>query len=300
MDDYTLMHLCCGDGDDGGGDGDVMAGGGLHGVSRGGDGLLSCLFPHISAQPTITVVSGGSMIIVRKKRGSNGGNGGRRGAIKGFSWDSRIRLLMVIARVRRDAPLPLFLTLTYPDRFPEPLEAKKHFNMLLWRIGRKFKGAVGLIWKLEPQQRGAPHFHCLVWGVKFEELFPWVAFQWYEIAGGGDERHLKWHLGAYDNEPCVGQVRSWRGVWSYASKYLGKTFEVAEWGDKWTGRYWGVRWPQNIPFGQERVIPIDFGKAVEIMRYQRRFSHAPGRDYAKLVTFCNADLWRDKLLGGDI
>lgn len=206
--------------------------------------------------------------------------------------------MQLIAKIRRDAPLPLFLTLTYPNEFPEPADAKRHFNLLLWRIGRKFKGKVGLIWKLEPQQRGAPHFHCLVWGVSLEELFPWVAFEWYEIAGGGDERHLKWHLGAYDNEPCVGQVRSWRGVWSYASKYLGKTFEVAEWGDKWTGRYWGVRWSENIPFGEKFEIRLDVHQVVQVMRYQRRFSGVSSARGSgnSLVTFCDVNQWVRKLL----
>ena len=86
------------------------------------------------------------------------------------------------------------------------------------------------IWKLEPQERGAPHYHCLIWGVDEEDLFDFVAYTWYEIAGNNDRNHLKFHLGLLPNsKPCVSKVRSWRGVWAYASKYLGKTFEVAGW-----------------------------------------------------------------------
>ena len=38
-------------------------------------------------------------------------------------------------------------------------------------------------WKLEPQERGAPHYHCLIWGVDEGELLDFVAYTWYEIAG---------------------------------------------------------------------------------------------------------------------
>ena len=47
-------------------------------------------------------------------------------------------------------------------------------------------------------------------------------------------------------------MNSFKGVWFYASKYLGKTFEVAGWNSKWTGRYWAVAAPENIPFGELR------------------------------------------------
>ena len=67
------------------------------------------------------------------------------------------------------------------------------------------------------------------------------------------------------------KVRSFKGVWSYASKYLGKTFQVDQWGKLWTGRFWGVGHKENIPFGELKEFDISYREANTIMRYQRRY-----------------------------
>ena len=153
----------------------------------------------------------------------------------------------------------------------------------------------GSIWKLEPQERGAPHYHILTWGASLGELYPFVPSAWYDIAGGGDPNHLQFHLGLLrDSRPCVEPVRDWRGVWSYASKYLGKTFDVAGWENQWTGRYWGVINRDNIPFGEVVHVPVTHAQAVQVQRYQRRFSGVK-KSTRSLTTFCDADQWAEKL-----
>jgi hypothetical protein len=215
--------------------------------------------------------------------------------------------MRTIARVRRDADLPMFVTLTYPDKFPDPVESKIHLDNFIKRFRRRFPKA-GWIWKLEPQERGAPHFHLLVWGVDFIRLSFWVPGTWFAIAGGGDPKHLAWHEGrcGHGNKHCVERVRSFKGVWFYASKYLGKKFEVAGWNNKWTGRYWGVIAPENIPFGELRELVITRRQAVQIMRYQRRFSRSKkvqGKkirklrgDRRSLSIFCDASQWVERLI----
>jgi len=216
----------------------------------------------------------------------------------------------MIARVKRDAVLPLFVTLTYPDKFPSARESKRHLDIFLKRIRRAFPVAGG-IWKLEPQQRGAPHYHLLVWGaplVVVDEinmtvsgLRYFIPSAWYEIAGGGDEKHLLWHEGllGHGNKQCVQAVRSWRGVWSYASKYLGKTFDVSGWENQWTGRYWGVFNPSAIPFGETKIVMVTRGQAVRMMRMQKRFAyHHKKMHYKKnnsMTIFCDASQWVEKL-----
>ena len=203
--------------------------------------------------------------------------------------------MMMIAQVRQDAELPDFVTLTYPDAFPTVERAKRDIKVFLQRLERQFPDA-GYIWKLEPQQRGAPHYHLLVWGCKEGELFRWVVNSWYEIAGNGDFNHWKFHSGALEgSKPCVQKVRSFKGVWSYASKYIGKTFDVAEWGEQWTGRFWGVGSRQNIPFGEIENIEVTMKQVISIMRYQRRYSGIKSRQYDSLTIFCNANHWIDKL-----
>jgi len=226
--------------------------------------------------------------------------GGLRGSVSGFSRQSRYRLMQTIGSIRREAELPDFVTLTYPENFPTVEQSKRDLKIFLQRLNRKFPQA-GYIWKLEPQDRGAPHFHMLVWGCETKTLFRWVCVNWYDIAGQGDINAFLFLQGALkDSKPCVAKVRSWRGVWSYASKYLGKTFEVAQWGDKWTGRFWGIGKRSNIPFGEEIKIEITKRQVVQIMRFQRRYAHIKGRSQNSLTIFCDADQWINKLFADSL
>jgi len=228
--------------------------------------------------------------------------GGKRGMVEGFSGDARRRLMYLIAGVRRDAGLPLFVTLTYPESFPDPKDSKRHLKMFFQRLTRAYPSH-GSVWKLEPQQRGAPHYHILIWGCDLVEMMKFIPWAWFEIAGAGDVRHLMWHVGALGNGnlPCVQQVHSFKGVMAYASKYLGKTFIDEVWGEKWTGRYWGVVNRDCVPLGELVEQEIASSKALELRRYQRRFSKLKNfRSNKSFTIFCDADQWIDKVIGGEI
>jgi hypothetical protein len=248
--------------------------------------------------PYVEYRRGASILKVSKAEPTEQHGGGLRGVVKGFSRGSRRRLMSVIAGVQRDAVLPVFVTLTYPKTFPEPKQSKKDLKSFIMRMKRAFPGA-GIIWKLEPQKRGAPHFHLLVWGVKVASLRAWVPTAWFEIAGGGDNLHLLWHEGKLKNKHCTQQVNSFKGVWAYASKYLGKTFEVAGWDSKAVGRFWAVVNPANIPFGEPMKIDITRADAVQGIRYIKRVIHAKKRSYPSLSMFCDSQQWIDRIFGGD-
>ena len=260
------------------------------GAASGGDTLSKA---HI--RPFVEYRAGGSLLKTCKGGETKAVGGAPRGQIKGFSDDARRRLLYAIGAVRRDADLPLFITLTYPNAFPSPAVSKRHLKMFWQRLNRLVPSH-GSIWKLEPQERGAPHYHILTWGVDVNSLVYAVPGMWSDIASGGDPLHLKWHLGLLGNGnvPCVQQVRSLRGVWSYASKYLGKTFQVAEWSDKWTGRYWGIINRYNIPFGDLVQQEVTEKQVFQVQRYQRRFSGIR-RSNRSVTIFCDASQWIDKL-----
>lgn len=240
--------------------------------------------------PFLEYSSGASLLKVSRGIEGEQVGGGKRGAVKGFTVASRRRLMQTIARIRRDAELPCFVTLTYPSVFPSPKESKRHMEIFIKRIKRKFDG-VGFIWKLEPQERGAPHYHLLVWGVHEVELRAWIPKAWFAIAGNDDQNHFLFHVGALGNQHCVQRVRSFRGVWSYASKYLGKTFDVAGWDEKPTGRFWAVVNRSNVPFGETLTVEIPYKQATHIMRYQRRFAKLKRRSFPSLTTFCDAEQW---------
>lgn len=244
-------------------------------------------------------------------KASSGGTGeqiggGIRGQIDGFSWASRRRLMQTIGKVKRDADLPAFVTLTYPGEFPtDPCEVKRHLDIFFKRVKRKFRGEVGAIWKMEPQERGAAHFHILVWGADFDTLREFVPAAWYEIAGAGDGNHFLWHCGVLGNgnQHCVQQVKSFAGVWSYAAKYLGKSFEIAGWQN--VGRFWGVINRGKIPFGEKIIIEVNKAKSTVVMRYQRRFMRVSRQGKLRkkisargksLTIFCDASQWANRLL----
>jgi hypothetical protein len=128
--------------------------------------------------------------------------------------------------------------------------------------------------------------------VSLEELRAFVPGCWFKIAGQGDKYHLLFHEGKLGNEHCCGQVKSFRGVWFYAAKYIGKTFEIKGW--KWPGRVWGVRFPKAIPFGELKSATLGGVLLNDLMRYQRRFAgvRACGRG---LTVFCDADQWVRRL-----
>lgn len=246
-------------------------------------------------KPSISWRIGAS--ILKTSQGSNGEKvgGGKRKPIAGFSSDSRRRLMYAIASIRRSAELPCFVTLTYPDEFPDPRSSKRHLKMFIQRLQRAYTQS-SAIWKLEPQERGAPHYHLLVWGCDEESLRGFVPSAWYSIAGRGDVQHLYFHQGLYGNQHCVNQVRSWRGVWSYASKYLGKTFEVAGWDEVHTGRFWGYVNKDKIPFGVLCEYEYPAKKVFHVMRYQRRFSKRKTSNKG-FTLFCDVDQWIKNIVG---
>ena len=214
------------------------------------------------------------------------GGGGRRGVIGRFSRGSRRRLLRKLSQVQR-GKIPVFITLTYPGEYDQSPDIwKRHLDKLGKRIRRRFK-SVGIFWKLEPQKRGAPHFHLLVWGASYWELKAWTARAWYEVVNSGDERHLR-------AGTRVEKIRSWRGVFWYASKYMGKEVEALP-GWEAVGRYWGVIGESSIPWGSLVEVAITYPEAIGLIRLMRRSIGVRGRNYASLTGIVNADFWFDRL-----
>ena len=86
-----------------------------------------------------------------------------------FSKKSRRRLLQKMRRVNREKMnLPFFITLTYHKNYRDPKGSKKHLNRFLMKIRRHCEAAgcadrFAYVWKMEPQERGAVHFHLAMW-----------------------------------------------------------------------------------------------------------------------------------------
>lgn len=192
-----------------------------------------------------------------------------RSRISGFSRSSQQRLRVLTNSLPDTLPLPLFITLTYPNEWPaKAAKWKKDLNVVLQLLGDNFDKPV-IIWKLEPQERGAPHFHLAV----YTEMWmgpKWLARKWYRIVGSGDRRHLRAGTG-------VERARTRRGSLSYIAKYIGKAFTAPP-GWEHVGRYWGVR---NRPKGMLKRVWVPQRSAYLIRRALWRFRASHNRRYKR-------------------
>ena len=217
---------------------------------------------------------GGRFVRVQIPCGRRGG--GRRGEVEGFSRGARRRLLMFVNSIDRSRSSPgqvLFVTLTYGEVFPAAREAKRDLKVILQRFRRAW-GTRPHIWKLEPQKRGAPHFHLLLMmesQYNLDEQIKWWASTWAELVGGDElEKVERVHLGRAggNNKPCCERPNEWGGVLNYVGKYIGKVTggiedfdasEISERSEKWRkpGRFWGIGhrelWPIKI---EVREVPL--------------------------------------------
>ena len=194
-----------------------------------------------------------------------------RGKVDGFSRKSQQRLRRRVSEADKEqCGVPFFVTLTYPGIFPaDRCEWMRHLNNLDRRIRSRFSEFVFFVWKLEPQKRGAPHFHLVlcIEGEKSDDSFlpilrEFIAEAWFEVVGTGKPEHLM--AGTQ-----VQQVKSWEGVKHYTSKYISKTFDGDEVPDWWQpGRYWGVR--GLIPT-HKVLVKLDLTQFYQIRRLANRF-----------------------------
>ena len=191
----------------------------------------------------------------------------KRGKIGGFTVKARGRLMTICACIRRDAAA-LFVTLTYPSAWDgDPKRWKRDLDAFGKWLRREFPGC-SAIWKLEPQQRGAPHFHLLVWGIAFLH-HQRLARRWFEIVGSNDPRHLA-------AGTRVEAVRSRNGVMRYASKlYMGKDFQMPA-GWEHVGRFWGVIGRADLPLSKCETFVEPSTVMARFRRIVRRFLHAKG------------------------
>lgn len=87
----------------------------------------------------------------------------RRRPITGFSRGSRYRMIKMISSIDVDQmPPPLFVTLTYPARYPRRTRTIVR-DLRWWLEACKRDGIDANVWRIEFQKRGAPHFHFLLW-----------------------------------------------------------------------------------------------------------------------------------------
>ena len=214
----------------------------------------------------------------------------KRGSVETFSRKSRKRLLEFANRIdiagsSRDKPI-VFITLTYGQWWANSDYAKKHLRAFLERLRRCSPDASG-IWRVEGQSRGAPHFHLLLFNLKYipkEDISSW----WAEIVGT-DFLDYKNPISPRAPFTRIEAITNPSKVMRYVSKYVAKMPEknlsepaaasdferrgAAAGGfnyvpylhepcpnpafSEWSGRHWGIFNKDKIPFAEAITIVLD-------------------------------------------
>ena len=231
--------------------------------------------------------------------------GGKRGVVSRFSAASRLRLLKLFSSMDIDNRLfACFITLTYPAEFPSPAVAKEHRRAFQERL-KRFAPACSWVWRMEFQDRGAPHFHFVVFGLPFLDKLK-VRQWWAEIIGIAPDADLFTRIEA---------IRSKKMLFGYVSKYVAKVpdggFNLPAYlhdgefvhpvtGEKSgsVGRYWGVGNSEKFPFSLLTMIEIPAAALSSFYSFRRGARHAykgcsrrPGQGFSLFVS--DAKNWLD-------
>lgn len=185
--------------------------------------------------------------------------------------------MQLLNSINRDqAAIPYFITLTYHETWPKDRHGRKaHLDAFRKRLERCY-GHFPAVWRLEFQKRGAPHYHLLAWLPVHRlpgglwRLREAVAWFWNDVVDPGNVKHLQ-------ASTSLEIPRSWRGVNSYAAKYMGKLERLQE-GAPSVGRFWGV-WRRGM-------LPITYithslttNRALRLRRVFRNFSKVRQRSH---------------------
>lgn len=244
-------------------------------------GLVKCDISHREGK--ISVFIHADLVKVKRTGGDTRGGGGLRAEVRGFSHEARRRMLEAMACTHDlDTRPGLFITLTYPDIFPDAAETwHRDLDVLIKRV-RRIIPHVGGFWRLElkPRLSGenegvfAPHFHLTVFtpdkykGRRLHWLRLWFSLAWYEIVNSGDERHKA----AGTN---VRTIYNRAHAMRYCSKYQAKdgleSFAV--------GRRWGAF--GELDRSATWTASISRQAFYVFRRYAVRLLASRGRRYAK-------------------
>jgi len=156
-----------------------------------------------------------------------------RGRVAGMSRKARRRLLLSLAMVARCDPC-VFVTLTYRDCVEDSERYRKDFNWYGVELRRRFPHCCGF-WRLQFQERGAAHFHLLLWlgsSESEDEVNSWSSELWCRITGDNSPAHREHGSKTVDCGP------NFRATGFYLALYQGRDEQDRT--DIHTGRTWGI------------------------------------------------------------
>jgi len=175
--------------------------------------------------------------------------GGDRGCVHGFSVGSRRRLRRKLLEIDWSVVECSWLTVTYHLRWGDWRDWKRDLQAFAKRLMRRWgNGLLGWVWRLEFQERGAPHFHViLLWrqGYRLPKgvLQAWSSRSWGQVIGTEHDLDAQRHGVRVED---VGPGRGGLGrLLGYLVSEMGKVRQCRlvdrESGELLaTGRVWGV------------------------------------------------------------
>jgi hypothetical protein len=139
-------------------------------------------------------------------------------------------------------------------------------------------GSFAAFWRLGIQQRGAWHFHLLLFVGSsvgsIGELRRFISSSWYEITGKVSEGHLR-------AGTRVVAVKRWKQATSYVERYMAKP-EVFPEGLE-TGRIWGV-WNEGLLPNWWETVEVSLRDAFKIRRIYRKLARRKGSGSLRCIT----------------
>ncbi len=193
--------------------------------------------------------------------------GSQRRQITGWSRKSRARMCRALAEydytpIIAGDRIPAMVTFTYPGDWevvaPSGESVKKHLRNWYRRFEREWAEVARFIWKLEFQERGAPHIHLwmalpLVPGRSGASFREWCSAAWVSVVNHPDPSHRRKHLHAGTGVDILKglQARDPKRLAIYFTKHSSPNMDGAKeyqhnvpelWREpgKGPGRFWGA------------------------------------------------------------
>lgn len=188
----------------------------------------------------------------------------KRGKVNGLSKKSRRKLFNYILRLEQRVGF-YFVTLTYPKEYETNYEIWKKQLHQLYSSLRYHYPKMGFLWKLEFQQRGAPHFHLLMFdpsSPKEREIGKLIKEHWYRIVGQKSKSFRHWGT---DTKA----IHDIKGSGFYLAMYQTKDTYIPA--DMMSGRMWGVYGRNKMPMSEQGTENLSLDKYTLLKRICRKW-----------------------------